>query len=139
MFATATSYIILATDLLKMLDHIKRNSEEGFALASVLEFFHLRRSRREASLTIECKDGEAKVNFNCSLGYPDQQHVSKTKAKKRKSANRASRDNTRAAAYQAERGLLLLHGHQQQPRPRMDHPVARHQRLQIQKGLLPAL
>ena len=89
-----------------MSGQIRRNSEEAFALASVLEFFHLWRSKKEASLTIECREGEASINFKCSLGHPDQRHISNTRAKKkkRKSANRASRDNARAAAYQAERG-----------------------------------
>ena len=89
-----------------MFDQIKRNSEEGFALASVLEFFHLWRSKKKASLLIECKDGEASINFKCNLGYPDQQHV-KSKVKKRKSVNRTTRDNARAAAYQAGRGSPL--------------------------------
>ena len=87
-----------------MADRIFRNTEAGFVTASVLEFFHLWRSKKNASLTIECKDGAARVNFNCYLGHPDQQHTSKPRPKKRKSANRISRGNARAAKYQAEGG-----------------------------------
>ena len=59
-------------------------------------------SKETASLTIECKDGKASINFKCDLGHPDKQHF-KSKKKRRKSANRISRNNARAAAFQARK------------------------------------
>ena len=80
----------------------ERNSEAGFVLATVTELVHLWRSKETASLTIECKDGKASINFKCDLGHPDKQHY-KSKKIRRKSANRISRNNARAAAFQARK------------------------------------
>ena len=81
-----------------------RNSEQGFVFASLMEFFQCWSSKHEATLSIQCKQGRASLNFTCSLGEPDQQHVEVKKVfkrKKKKSPSQINRDNSRAAARRA--------------------------------------
>ena len=85
---------------------IEGNSEAGFMFASLLEFIHLWKSEKESTMSLKCKDGKATINFKCSLGHPDQPHVhikdGGSKRKNRvKSDIRKTRDNARAAAFQA--------------------------------------
>ena len=81
------------------------NSEAAFMLSSVLEFIHVWRIGNESSLTLECKDGKASINFHCKLGRPDQAHIQdgrqSHKKKKKKSASRVLKNNARAARHQA--------------------------------------
>jgi len=84
---------------------IESNSEAGFVFASMIEFIHLWKSGKDGSINVECKNGKASLNFSCSLGCPDTPHVKINQQQqnriKRKSATRRSRDNARAAVYQA--------------------------------------
>ena len=83
------------------------NTEASFIFASLNEFIHLWRSRREASIKINCEDGKASLSFNCSLGTPDEAHIQQVQhgryryRSKKKSVTRVQRDNARAAAFQA--------------------------------------
>ena len=82
-----------------------RNSEQGFVFASMIEFFQCWSSKQEAALSIQCKQGRASLNFTCSLGEPDQQHVEVKKVfkrRKKKSPSQIKRDNSRAAARARE-------------------------------------
>ena len=88
---------------------LKGNSEAGFLSTTLTEFIHLWRSKKEASLSLECKNGQTFVNFRCSLGHPDSPHIQDGRRKRRhrvKSDTRRSRDNARAAAHQAARASL---------------------------------
>ena len=85
---------------------IEGNSEAGFMFASIMEFIHLWKSGKESTMSLKCEDGKATINFKCSLGHPDQPHVhikdGRGKRKIRvKSDIRKTRDNARAAAFQA--------------------------------------
>ena len=92
----------------KMATILNSNSEAGFIFASLVEFLHLWRSGRKASMNIECMEGSASLSFNCNLGHPDTPHiVGKQKKWKRKSKNRAARDNARAARHQSGQGAVI--------------------------------
>ena len=91
---------------------ISGNTEVGFVYASLVEFIHLWRSEKDASIKINCKDGQATLSMEFNLGNPDDQHVlfpangksseeKKKKRKKSKSATRTARNNARAARHQA--------------------------------------
>ena len=98
---------------------ISGNTEVGFVYASLVEFIHLWRSERDASIKINCKDGQATLSMEFNLGNPDDQHVlfpvngkssdeKKKKRKKSKSATRTARNNARAARHQAATGPPLI-------------------------------
>ena len=78
-----------------------RNSEAAFVFSSVMEFIHVWRIGHESSLTLECKDGKANINFQCNLGRPDHAHIQDGRPKKKKSATRILKNNARAARHQA--------------------------------------
>ena len=93
---------------------LEGNSEANFVFATVIEFCHLWKSRKEASFSIDCKEGNASLNFKCSLGHPDEKHINphhlghpdqehamKKRIKQKKSPSKVSRNNARAAAFQA--------------------------------------
>ena len=76
-------------------------------LASVMEFLNVWKSGKEASLSLECRDGKSTMSFKVSLDGPDQphfQHGRRRERRKKKSANRTQKDNARAAAFRAARG-----------------------------------
>ena len=90
---------------------ISGNTEVGFVYASLVEFIHLWRSERDASIRINCKDGQATLSMEFNLGNPDDQHVREEKNKKKKkskSATRTARNNARAARHQAATGPPLI-------------------------------
>ena len=82
---------------------VYNRTKVGFVYDTMSEFIHLWRSGVEATVKFECKDG--KVAFSMSsgpLGYPEDRHPKvEVKKRRRKSANRTSRNNARAARYQA--------------------------------------
>ena len=93
---------------------LEGNSEANFVFATMIEFCHLWKSRKEASFSIDCKEGNASLNFKCSLGHPDEKHINphhlghpdqehamKKRIKQKKSPSKVSRNNARAAAFQA--------------------------------------
>ena len=93
---------------------LEGNSEANFVFATMIEFFHLWKSRKEALFSIDCKEGNASLNFKCSLGHPDEKHINphhlghpdqehamKKRIKQKKSPSKISRNNARAAAFQA--------------------------------------
>ena len=81
----------------------QENTEEAFVFASLKEFIRVWRSGRQASLTLECKEGKTSLNFQVSLGRPDQSHFQDGRGQRRKSARRRQKNNARAAAFQAAR------------------------------------
>ena len=83
---------------------IEGNSEAGFIFASMIEFIHLWRSGKDASMSLKCRDGKTFVNFECSLGHPDTLHIQDGRSKKKyrvKSDARKARNNARAASFQS--------------------------------------
>ena len=60
---------------IKMSTVLEGNSEANFVFATMIEFCHLWKSRKEASFSIDCKEGNASLNFKCSLGHPDEKHI----------------------------------------------------------------
>ena len=75
--------------------HFQSNSEASFLFASLLEFLHLWKTRKEAVFNVEYNEKTASLNFSCVLDHPDTPHVGKQRQKKRKSKSRAARDNAR--------------------------------------------
>ena len=93
-------------DLKKMTTFLEGNTETGFLFATLREFLHLWKSGKEGSLTLKCKNGRNSMKFQAGLGYPDQPHIQDGRRRKRhrgKTDIRKSRDNARAAAFQAAR------------------------------------
>ena len=98
-----------ASDFIRMA--VYNRTKVGFVYDTMSEFIHLWRSGVEATVKFECKDG--KVAFSMSsgpLGYPEDRHPKvEVKKRRRKSANRTSRNNARAARYQAAQAALASH------------------------------
>ena len=78
-----------------MVDLNSVNSEAEFVFKSVSEFMKAWSSSKEASLSLETKNGKTWVNFSCCLGHPGKMKKPKTKSKKKR-----ERDNLRAQLYQ---------------------------------------
>ena len=98
-----------ASDFIRMA--VYNRTKVGFVYDTMSEFIHLWRSGVEATVKFVCKDG--KVAFSMSsgpLGYPEDRHPKvEVKKRRRKSANRTSRNNARAARYQAAQAALASH------------------------------
>ena len=80
------------------------NTEESFILASLKEFVKLWGSGCQSSYHLECKNGQAWLQFGSALGSPGSQHFSpnvivKDVPKKQKSPRRILKDRARAAAH----------------------------------------
>ena len=92
----------------KMTAAFSGNTEAGFVFATLVEFIHLWRSGRDASINIKCKEGKAALSMECNLGNPGDQHVPVPvrvkSSKKSKSVSRTARNNARAARHQAGAG-----------------------------------
>ena len=70
------------------------NTEEAFVLASLKEFVKLWGSGTQASLNLECKNGQAWIQFGAMLGSPASPHFDPPTApvRKRKSLARKEKD-----------------------------------------------
>ena len=88
-------------DQKKMKTYIEGNTEASFLFTTLTEFIHPWRSKKEASLSLECKNGQTFVNFQCNLGHPDSPHIQDGRRKRChrvKSDTRRSCDDAQAAA-----------------------------------------
>ena len=88
----------------------KRNTEEGFALASLKEFVKLWGSGTKASFHLECQDGQAWFKLSSFLGHPGSPHFAPPhshpeqqypKTRRRKGPSQVLRDQAREAAHRA--------------------------------------
>ena len=86
------------------------NSEEAFLFATFKEFHKCWRSGTKARVIIESVNGKAFVNFSAFLGDPYDAHFKPRPSKRnpsnsprKKSSNKISRDNHRAAQFQARK------------------------------------
>ena len=77
------------------LNLVKMNSEADFVFKSVSEFIKAWSSSKEASLSLETKNGKTWVNYSCCLGHPGKLKKPRTKSKKKR-----ERDNLRAQLHQ---------------------------------------
>ena len=74
-----------------------KNSESSFVFSGLIEFIKAWESGSKSKLTLQSKNGQAWLNFNCCLGGPHDQHQ---KLKKPKSNKKRERDNLRAQLHQ---------------------------------------
>ena len=79
------------------MDMFAKNSEGSFVFSGVIEFIKAWESGSKSKLTLQSKNGQAWLNFNCCLGGPHEQHQ---KLKKPKSKKKMERDNLRAQLHQ---------------------------------------
>ena len=86
------------------------NTEEAFVLASLKEFVKLWGSGTQASLNLECKNGQAWIHFGAMLGSPASSHFDPTTApvRKKKSQARKEKDRVRAAEHRAKTTVPLV-------------------------------
>ena len=76
-----------------------KNSEASFVYNGVIEFIKAWESGSKSKLTLQSRNGQAWLNFNCYLGGPHDQHQ-KMKKPKSKSKKKQERDNLRAQLHQ---------------------------------------
>ena len=74
-----------------------KNSEASFVYNGVIEFIKAWESGSKSKLTLQSRNGQAWLNFNCYLGGPHDQHQ---KIKKPKSKKKQERDDLRAQLHQ---------------------------------------
>ena len=77
-----------------------KNTEASFVLNGVFEFIKAWQSGSKSRLTLQSKNGQAWINFNCCLGGPFDQHEKLSAKPKAKSKKKQERDNLRAQLYQ---------------------------------------